>query len=79
MAISTNSILHYTKSIEALKGILSEGFKIKYCSEKLILTTGKGNGSFAAHPIISFCDIPLSNSARHFKSYGKYGIGLTKK
>lgn len=75
MAISTNSIIHYTDSIETLELILKEGFKIKYCLEKLNLDTGS---STAAHPMISFCDIPLSDSRQHFDAYGKYGIGLTK-
>ena len=75
MAISTNSIIHYTDSFDVLCSILDEGFKIKYCAEKIIL----GNGSsHAAHPMISFCDIPLSDSMQHFAAYGEYGIGLTK-
>lgn len=76
MAISTNSIIHYTDSFKVLTYILKEGFKIKYCVEKLKL--GKGS-SHAAHPMISFCDIPLSDSEQHFGAYGKYGIGLSKR
>jgi hypothetical protein len=75
MAISTNSIIHYTNSIEILKLILNEGFKLKYCNEILVLNDG---GSAAAHPMISFCDIPLSESTKHFEAYGHFGIGLTK-
>lgn len=75
MAISTNSIIHYTDNFDALKNILSDGFKIKYCLEKLKVGDLTSN---AAHPMISFCDIPLSGSQQHFDSYGKYGIGLTK-
>ena len=75
MAISTNSIIHYTDTIEAIYGILIEGFKIKYCAEILFLNEGS---SQAAHPMISFCDIPLSQSQKHFKAYGYYGIGMTK-
>ncbi len=75
MAISTNSIIHYTDSFKTLNSILIEGFKITYCSEKLKLGS---SGSSAAHPIISFCDIPLSDSKQHFDAYGKYGIGLSK-
>lgn len=75
MAISTNSIIHYTNSFKILELILKEGFKIKYCVEKLKLADGNSN---AAHPMISFCDIPLSDSKQHFDAYGKYGIGLTK-
>lgn len=75
MAISTNSIIHYSNSIEVLKLILNEGFKLKYCNENLILDDG---ASSAAHPIISFCDIPLSESSKHFDAYGFFGVGLTK-
>lgn len=77
MSISTNSIIHYTNSLDNLIGILQEGFRIKYCSERLNL--GKSRYSSAAHPMVSFCDIPLSSSIQHFKAYGKYGIGLSKK
>jgi hypothetical protein len=76
MAISTNSIIHYTKSFEILSLILREGFRIKYCAE--VLKFGKTKNSRAAHPMISFCDIPLSDSSQHFDAYGKYGLGLTK-
>lgn len=75
MAISTNSIIHYTNSFNALKSILKEGFKIRYCLEELEL---HDEGSIAAHPMVSFCDIPLSDSKQHFAAYGKYGIGLSK-
>lgn len=75
MAISTNSIIHYTDSYSNLISILTEGFRIKYCLEKLNL---RDDFSEAAHPMISFCDIPLSGSMQHFDAYGKYGIGLSK-
>lgn len=81
MAISTNSVIHYTGSFVKLKSILKEGFKIKYCEEKLKLgghLRGTLNGSNTAHPMVCFCDIPLSHSKKHSDSYGKYGIGLTK-
>ncbi|MEM9679433.1 MAG: abortive infection system antitoxin AbiGi family protein, partial [Bacteroidota bacterium] len=67
MAISTNSIIHYTNSFKTLTSILKEGFKIKYCAEELDLFEDKG--SLAAHPMISFCDIPLSDSVQHFDAY----------
>jgi hypothetical protein len=75
MAISTNSIIHYTSSYSVLTSILKEGFRVKYCAETLELRT---TSSRAAHPIISFCDIPLSDSTQHFAAYGRYGIGLSK-
>jgi hypothetical protein len=76
MPISTNSIIHYTDTFDKLEHILKEGLCIKYCAEKL--TIHGGLGSQAAHPMVSFCDIPLSQSYKHFDAYGKYGIGLTK-
>jgi hypothetical protein len=75
MAISTNSIIHYTSSYKALTSILKEGFGIKYCLERLKL---HDDLSSAAHPMVSFCDIPLSDSKQHFAAYGRYGIGLSK-
>lgn len=76
MPISTNSIIHYTDSFDKLTSILREGFRIKYCAEELRL--GKKRKSRAAHPMVSFCDIPLSESKQHFDAYGRYGIGLSK-
>ncbi|NTW33778.1 MAG: hypothetical protein HGB12_14350, partial [Bacteroidetes bacterium] len=76
MAISTNSIIHYTDTFEKLELIIKEGFAIKYCAEEL--TIQKDLSSLAAHPLVSFCDIPLSQAYRHFDAYGRYGIGLTK-
>lgn len=77
MAISANSIIHYTSTFDVLCKILEEGFKIKYCKEDLHLVK-KGDGSTAAHPMVSFCDIPLTDTSRHFESYGYYGVGLSK-
>ncbi|HMJ46667.1 MAG TPA: abortive infection system antitoxin AbiGi family protein [Ferruginibacter sp.] len=75
MSISTNSIIHYTNTLDKLKSIIKEGFRIKYCVEKL-LSKKRSYGN--AHPMISFCDIPLSDSVRHFDLYGNYGIGISK-
>ena len=59
MAISTNSVIHYTGKIDSLKGILKcQGFRLKYCSEVLDILLNKSISS--AVPIVSFCDIPLS-------------------
>jgi hypothetical protein len=74
MALSSNSIIHFTKTSEALKGILQKNFNIKYCSEMVNLSTEL---NYAA-PMVSFCDIPLSQIKEHIGKYGAYGIGLTK-
>lgn len=75
MSVSTNVIFHYTSSLEVLKLILREGFKLNYCLEKLQLGVGY---TTMAHPVVCFCDIPISQSKKHIAHYGKYGIGLSK-
>lgn len=75
MALSSNSIIHFTNSKEALQGILSDNFKLSYCKESIILCNRPI--SFLV-PMVSFCDIPLSQVKDHINKYGAYGIGLTK-
>lgn len=75
MALSSNSLIHFTKNSESLKGILNEGFKVKYCLENLVTSEGNLNYSI---PMVSFCDIPLSSIKDHIIKYGGYGIGLTQ-
>jgi len=75
MGLSSNSLIHFTNSKNALMNILNEEFGIKYCSEEII--TPDGNLMYA-FPMVSFCDIPLSKIKDHIIKYGNYGIGLTK-
>lgn len=75
MALSSNSLIHFTKSKSSLKGILENDFRVKYCLEKV--KTKNLMFDFAI-PMVSFCDIPLSEIKNHQKNYGCYGIGLTK-
>jgi hypothetical protein len=75
MSLSSNSIIHLTKTKKNLKGILNDGLTPHYCIEKIdvddyIYEIGV--------PMISFCDIPLSKIKDHIYKYGNYGIGLTK-
>src|SRR4029078_6474070 len=75
MALSSNSIIHFTELKDSLKGILKENFKVSYCLENTII--GNSLSSYAV-PMVSFCDIPLSEIKQNITKYGKYGIGLTK-
>lgn len=86
MSISTNSIIHYTNSIDILKKIISDqGFKLKYCLEKVTTRGGKSYSLGVA--MVSFCDIPITEYKKHFKNqsnnnlgyYGDYGLGISKK
>ena len=75
MNFSANTLFHFTDSIDKLQSILQNGFYTSY-SKELIL--GNGIGKEFAVPIISFCDIPLSNISEHVKKYGGYAVGVSK-
>jgi hypothetical protein len=75
MALSSNSLIHFTKSITALRGILKDNFKISYCRETI---WSKDKRKDLLIPMVSFCDIPFSQIIGHIKNYGSYGIGLKK-
>jgi hypothetical protein len=75
MALSSNSLIHFTSDKENLKGILENNFKIFNCRESIVLG---GLMTSWIIPMISFCDIPLSEVKDHINKYGNYGIGLTK-
>ena len=75
MGLSSNSIIHFTKNLTALKGILSTNFDVRYCRENI---SSKSKKFDILIPMVSFCDIPFSQLSKHINSYGCYGIGLKK-
>ena len=75
MGLSSNSLIHFTKNLNSLNGILKDNFKIRYCRETIY--TSKDHRDILV-PIVSFCDIPFSQIMAHVNSYGCYGIGLSK-
>ena len=72
MAISSNTLFHFTNEFKYLKQSIEEGLWPRYCVEK------KWNGKDFAIPMLCFCDIPLSQVKEHIGGYGCYGIGVTK-
>jgi len=74
--ISSESIFHFTKSMNSLIGILKNEFKPNFCFERCVL---KNRVIKAAYPMVCFCDIPLSQVKEQIgEYYGEYGIGMTK-
>ena len=74
--ISSESIFHFTKYKNNLIGILQNEFYPGLCFERYELKDRVVEGYF---PMVSFCDIPLSQIRDHIKTYGSYGIGMSKK
>jgi len=75
MGVSTKGVFHYTKDLGSLINILTIGFYPSYCKE--IMIYGGERYSYAI-PMVSFCDIPLSEIQYHTKKYGSFAIGLTR-
>lgn len=78
MAVSANTLFHFTSEKENLEGILKNFFYPKYHEEDLSKVNLKGKLITAYVPMVCFCDLLLSQLDEHFKFYGEYGIGLTK-
>lgn len=84
--LSPDSLFHFTPSLDNLLGILKNTFYPRYCYEEFNLTDNfaqsvrQGIVTFIkdAIPMVCFSDIPLSQSMSHIKTYGKYGLGMSK-
>jgi len=79
--LSSDTLFHFTHSLDNVLGILTSKFKPHFCLEDLnVLAPGSSDRTSleVAIPMVSFCDIPLSQVAKHMRAYGRYGIGLTK-
>ena len=91
---NSSSLFHFTRELNFLKDLISNGFRYSYSYEKYpqsIIrnnTSDIGNKSFyysnpkqadaVAIPMICFCDIRLSQTSNHCKNYGSYAIGINK-
>jgi hypothetical protein len=70
-----NSVFHFTDSFDNLVGILSDTFKMSYSHEEI---HGIETVKEFYTPMVSFCDLRLSEIEFVSKKYGPYGIGLKK-
>ena len=73
--ISSNTLFHFTSSIDNIKSILKEDFKPNLSLEDLSCIESEYKVTI---PMVSFCDIHLSQTISHMQFYGNYGIGLSK-
>lgn len=73
--LSSASLFHFTRDLERLKKILTGCFLPFYSRENLEVF---GVPACPGIPMVSFCDIPLSQSGEHAKKYGCYALGLKK-
>ena len=77
MSARSNTFFHFTKDLNTLTKIISDGFWPKYCLEDI--SWQKFNGyDFFAFPMVCFCDIPITRIDEHVNFYGKYGIGMSR-
>jgi hypothetical protein len=79
MALYPSTLFHFTDSFNNLKGILINAFIPAYARETIKWEdNGGGFMSDYAVPMVSFCDLRVSELNSHIKNYGSFGIGLTK-
>lgn len=70
------TLFHFTKELETLFKILeSSNFRISFAKEFI---QGPHTNRNIAIPMVSFCDIRLTQLNQHTESYSHYGIGLSK-
>jgi hypothetical protein len=71
-------VFHFTNDLDTLKNILlTYGFYPKYSLEDTSWLDINGWESMA-FPMVCFCDIPISRISAHVKTYGRYGLGMSK-
>ena len=74
MAISAQTLFHFTKYNYLKKIIKTKAFYPRYCFEESI----DHEGLVLAYPMTCFCDIPLSQIQFYAKTYHSNGLGLKK-
>lgn len=74
MGLYPTTLFHFT-SKDALYGILEHNFSVSYARERII---SKGTTMELGVPMVSFCDLTLSELKTFVGKYGSFGIGLSK-
>lgn len=72
MGLSSNTLWHQTKKEYILKILKEKRFYFSYSKEYI------PNNEVIAFPMISLCDLPISEFADYINKYGGYSIGMTK-
>ncbi len=72
----SHTLFHFTKSGDALKSILKNGFWPRYSLEDF--NWYNSEIGYISYPMVCFCDIPLTRLEEHVGFYGEYGLGMTK-
>jgi len=67
-------LFHFTTR-KGLFGILKNNFFLSYARERI---EGQNHSAEFGIPMVSFCDLRLSELKDHMDKYGPYGIGLSK-
>lgn len=75
-SLHPTTLFHFTKNEDAFYSILAERYFKPFLARERIVGV-KGRRNFAV-PMVSFCDIKLSQIRDHSGKYGEFGFGLTK-
>lgn len=80
MAISANTLFHFTSQAGLLGIIKSKGFRASCSFERFSrILPRKSSYTTCYIPMVSFCDLKMTQiTQQHIKDFGKFGIGLNK-
>lgn len=78
MKESADELYHFTRTMSNVVSIMRNKFKPFFCIEDLSHMYSGKNNLLIAYPMVCFCDIPIKRTAEHRKSYGNYGVALSK-
>lgn len=77
MKPKSETLFHFTKSMDILEKVMLNGFWPRFCLED-VHWLGYEEFDYISYPMVCFCDIPLSRISEHVGFYGNFGLGMTK-